>query len=115
VVHNSNAAAVCLVVVMKVEALLDSQEFRDQLKMHSGVSNDQAQPSGGRPGHSFVVSYSKGGRKVFADVRDMKGSNLEDAMKGEMAFGSKMAGKGCAHMVMQYSARRDAAAAVFDP
>jgi hypothetical protein len=107
-----------LVVARKEEAYFDLQEFHDQWKKHSDVSNDSAQTLVVRLAHSLVANYSMEGLMVFADVRSMKVQLEVDAMTAEMELDSRMMEKGLAHAhkVKWYSARkRDVAAVVLDP
>lgn len=98
-------------------AYFDSQVFHALSMMYSDVSNVLVLPSVVHLAHSLAAGYNMADRKVVADVLGRKAQQQEeeDVRKVEMALGSRKAGKGFAHMVKQYSARRDAAVVVLDP
>jgi len=101
---------------MTVEAFLDLQEFRIRLKMHFDASNAMVQTLQVLLVHKHVVDRRREDQTDVADAPHKMAQSLAGGTRQRTVADSMMVGKHCDHKVMQYSVRREAAAAaVLDP
>ncbi len=113
-VHIDEVVVVELAVVVTMEeAYFDSLACHDRPKKHFDVSNGLVQTSVDLLEHNSAADYNMEGLMGVVDVRHMRELLEEDVRRVEMVLGSRLDGKGFAHKVMRYSAKRAAAAVTF--
>jgi hypothetical protein len=120
--HGVEAVVELAVGEKMEEAYFDSLASQYLQKKHFDVSNGLAQVLAALLRHSFAAAaaaaaaYNMEGRTVFVDAQHRLALTVVDVRLSNMAAaGWRLEEKGCGHMAMRCSAKRDAAAVVLDP